>query len=60
MARAIRVQYEEAVYHVVSRGNRRMDIYLGDRDRELFVETLAEAREKSYSATRSNQLLEKN
>lgn len=43
MARPIRVQYEGAVYHVAARGNERREIFRGDPDREMFLETLGEA-----------------
>jgi putative transposase len=43
MARKLRVEYPGAIYHVMSRGDRREDIYRDDRDREEFLATLAEA-----------------
>ena len=43
MARPIRVEFEGAVYHVMARGNERRKVFRSDRDRELFLETLAEA-----------------
>jgi REP-associated tyrosine transposase len=43
MARKLRVQYEGAIYHVMSRGNRRGDVFLDQSDRELFLKTLGEA-----------------
>jgi REP element-mobilizing transposase RayT len=43
MPRSPRVQYENAVYHVMARGNRREAIVLDDGDRELFLDTFAEA-----------------
>src|SRR5579862_9217598 len=43
MARPLRVQYEGAMYHVMSRGNRREAIYDGDGDRLAFLELLARA-----------------
>ena len=42
MARKLRVQYEGAIYHVMSRGDRREDIFHDDVDRELFLKTLGE------------------
>lgn len=42
MARKLRLEYPGAVYHVISRGDRREAIYLSDRDRGLFLDTLAE------------------
>ena len=43
MARPVRVQFENAVYHVTARGNERRPIYRDDEDRARFLETLAEA-----------------
>ncbi len=42
MPRKPRIEYAGAVYHVMSRGNRREEIYRDDTDRKLFLETLAE------------------
>ena len=47
MPRQIRVQYPGAIYHVMSRGDRREDIYLDDVDRQEFLKTLAEACQKT-------------
>ena len=43
MARKLRIEYPGAIYHVINRGDRREAIFHDDRDRELFVATLAEA-----------------
>ena len=43
MPRKIRVEYPGAICHVMSRGNRRADIFLDDVDRQDFLRTLAEA-----------------
>lgn len=43
MARKLRVEYEGAIYHVLNRGDRQEPIFRDDRDRELFIATLAEA-----------------
>ena len=40
MARSLRIEYPGAVYHVTSRGNAQLAIYLTDADRELFIEVL--------------------
>lgn len=37
MARPLRIQFEGAVYHVTSRGNARLDIFLDDTDRARFL-----------------------
>jgi REP element-mobilizing transposase RayT len=43
MPRPLRIEYEGAMCHVMSRGDRREDIYLDDRDRQDFLRTLGEA-----------------
>jgi len=43
MARPIRVEYANAVYHVTARGNERKPIYRDDADRLRFLETVEEA-----------------
>ena len=48
MPRKLRVEYPGAIYHVMNRGDRREPIFLGDADRQLFLETLAEACAKTH------------
>ena len=43
MPRKMRVQYPGAMYHVMSRGDQRDDIFFDDVDRYDFLKTLAEA-----------------
>jgi len=43
MARKLRVQYPDAVYHVLNRGDRRERIFCDDHDRQRFLDTLGEA-----------------
>jgi REP element-mobilizing transposase RayT len=43
----MRVEYAGAIYHVMSRGDRREDIFLDDVDRQDFLKTLAEACQKT-------------
>jgi REP element-mobilizing transposase RayT len=43
MPRKLRVEYEGAIYHVMNRGDRREAIFLGETDRDLFLETLSAA-----------------
>ena len=43
MARSIRIQAAGAYYHVMSRGNRREDIFHDDDDRRFFLHTLSQA-----------------
>jgi len=47
MARQLRIQYEGAVYHIVSRGNRREPIFRDDEDRRRFVEALGDVCRKT-------------
>jgi REP element-mobilizing transposase RayT len=42
MPRKLRLEYEGAIYHVMSRGDRREPIFKDDADRKHFLETLAE------------------
>ena len=43
MARKLRLQYEGAIYHVINRGDHREDIFRGDKDRHMFLDTLGRA-----------------
>src|SRR5689334_21229963 len=47
MARKVRVEYEGAIYHLINRGDRREEIFRDDQDRERFLESLAEACQKT-------------
>ena len=47
MPRERRLQYRDAIYHVMARGDRREDIVDDDQDRDWFEETLREIVEKS-------------
>ena len=47
MPRMLRVEYPGAIYHVMSRGNRRQSIFLDEVDRQDFLKTLAEACRKT-------------
>jgi len=42
MARQWRIEYPGALYHVFSRGNGRLDIFLSDKDRRLFLDLAQE------------------
>jgi putative transposase len=46
MARPLRIELHGALYHVLSRGNAREAIFFSDRDRRLFLGTLAEVVEQ--------------
>jgi len=43
MPRPLRIEYTDAYYHVMNRGNRREDIFLTDQDRKVFLEGLADS-----------------
>jgi putative transposase len=43
MPRPLRIEYEGARYHVMSRGDRREAIFLDDADRNEFLRTLGQA-----------------
>ena len=47
MPRKLRVQYPDAIYHLMNRGDRREDIFEDDQDRHRFLKTLGEACEKT-------------
>ncbi len=46
MARAWRIEYAGALYHVLARGNEGRAIFVDDRDRTRFLDLLAEAAER--------------
>ena len=43
MARALRIKYKGALYHITSRGNERRNIFENDYDRKFFIQTLKES-----------------
>jgi hypothetical protein len=43
MSRPLRIEFENALYHVTSRGDRREPIFLDDADRLAFVALIAQA-----------------
>jgi len=45
--RQLRIEYERAIYHVMSRGDLREPIFEDDKDRETLLKTLAQACEKA-------------
>jgi hypothetical protein len=47
MARTVRIEYEGAVYHVMCRGDRGESVFPSEGDRETFLDTLAEACERT-------------
>lgn len=40
MPRSPRIEYEGAIYHVMSRGDRLESIYEDEQDRRVFLETM--------------------
>jgi REP element-mobilizing transposase RayT len=46
MGRAWRIEFEGALYHVMSRGNEGNDIFLNDRDRQGFLNAIGEFSER--------------
>jgi putative transposase len=42
MARPLRLSFENAVYHITARGNRREHIFYNDEDRKIFLEKINE------------------
>ena len=47
MPRQLRIVFHGTIHHLMSRGDRREDIYLDDLDRQDFLKTLAEACQKT-------------
>ena len=43
MARPLRIEYPDALYHVVSRGNARQRIFFDDKDRRIFLNMIENA-----------------
>ncbi len=44
MARALRIEYEDAVYHVTARGNERRKIFFTKLDHEKFLDYIKGAK----------------
>ena len=40
MARPLRIEFEDAIYHLCARGNERQKVFRDDRDRVQFLELL--------------------
>jgi len=43
MVRPLRLEFSEATYHVMARGNQGQKICVDDQDREMWVATLVQA-----------------
>jgi len=48
MARPLRIQYAEAVYHVTSRGNASRSIFKDDKDRGMLLNILEEVNDRYH------------
>ncbi len=46
MARPLRIEYENAFYHITSRGNERKEIFSDDKDRKSFLEYLKQGHDR--------------
>jgi putative transposase len=46
MARPLRLEFENAVYHITARGNRKEKLFLCKRDNDIFIEKLNDTFEK--------------
>jgi REP element-mobilizing transposase RayT len=46
MARQLRIEYEGAIYHIISRGNREEDIFTKESDKIKFIEKMVETIKK--------------
>ena len=46
MARPLRIEFADAVYHVTSRGDRREAIYRDDEDRQRHLAVIAQAMDR--------------
>jgi hypothetical protein len=50
MARPLRIEFEDAIYHLCARGNGRQTIFHGEPDRARFVELLSESTKRFEAA----------
>ena len=48
MARPLRIEFKGELYHIISRGNERRDIFLGDDDYEVFLGVLEEMSDRIF------------
>jgi putative transposase len=46
MSRPWRIEYEGALYHLLSRGNERSDIFMSEKDRSSFLDAVSEISER--------------
>src|SRR6266480_2644129 len=57
MARALRLQFEDAIYHLCARGNRREHIFTVDKDYRRFEELLAQSLDRYQAELHAYVLL---
>jgi len=57
MARPLRLSFENAVYHVTARGNRRENIFYSDKDKSIYLEKMDETFEKYSFILKSRQII---
>src|SRR5438270_11429153 len=50
MARALRIEFEDALYHVCARGNARGEIFRSDTDRARFLQLLERSGERFFGS----------
>ena len=50
MARPLRIEFEDAIYHLCARGNARQAVFHDERDRARFVELLSESAQRFDAA----------
>ena len=48
MARPLRIEFKGALYHIISRGNERRGIFLGDDDYKVFLGVLEEMTDRIF------------
>jgi hypothetical protein len=48
MARQLRIEFKGALYHILSRGNKHRNIFLGDDDYEVFLGVLEEMSDRYF------------
>jgi REP element-mobilizing transposase RayT len=48
MARALRIEFEDALYHICARGNARAEIFRSDADRSRFLQLLEQSTERFH------------
>ncbi len=57
MPRQVRIEYADAIYHAMNRGNRREPIFHDDKDRQEFVSALGQTCGKTIWPVLRSRLL---